>query len=69
MEEVQVRKEIPLPRDQEGRPRSSELLRTVRDLVQAARVERGPVGGRRLAEVGLRSRTEQGVVEVVLHFR
>lgn len=64
-----VRQEVPWPRDRQGKPRSAELLRSVRGLVQVARRERAALGGRTLAEVGLLSRAEQGLVEVVLHFR
>lgn len=68
MEEVLVRREIPWPKDRAGRPRSTELLRSIRQLVQAARQGRGAADQRRLTEVGLCPRADRGVVEVVLHF-
>lgn len=68
MEEVLVRREVPLPRDGQGKTLATELLRSVRQVVQAAR-RREPTLGRRLSEVGLKPRRERDVVEVVLYFR
>lgn len=64
-----VRREVPLPRDREGRLRTADLLRAIRQLVQVFRDERGDAAGRRLQEVGLRPAAQRGVVEVVLHFK
>lgn len=64
-----VTREIPLPKDREGKPRMGELLRAIRELVRHSRSADPTLKGQELYDVGFRTDRCQDKVEVRLYFK
>jgi hypothetical protein len=64
-----VTREIPLPKDREGKPRMGELLKAIRELVRHSRTVDPELKGQELYDVGFRTDHNQGTVRVQLYFK
>lgn len=64
-----VTREIPLPKDREGKPRMGELLKAIRELVRHSRSTDPDLKGQELYDVGFRTDQNQGTVKVQLYFK